>query len=257
MPERYHRDSYSTSYGAGSRRERPEGTQRTRVTIDYDHGSSYNRQRYRDGASGSAAGSGSGGRSNASSILGNYGTGANTSGYNSSSSYGATPNFSNTSGFGRASAYDGGASYGGNTSYGSGYRNKTSHGNSSSYGSKPSYSNSSNYRGSSAYGHAGHNRPVVSPWESGMAPTAAIPVANHGGFLPTPEVSGTSVAVSPATDIIGAVSQLTQMGSTQSALALNILNAVLNRESGDARQPDMDVGPPASKMRRIEWVSKI
>ncbi|KAK8753573.1 hypothetical protein OTU49_000310, partial [Cherax quadricarinatus] len=239
MPERYHMDSYNSSFGAGSRRERSGGMQRTREMIDYGHGSSYSTPRYRGGGYG-AGGSGSGGggssggagsRGNTSSILGNYGVGANTSGYNSTSSYGATPNYSNTTGYGGASTYDGGASYGGNTSYG----------------------DSSSYGGSSAYGHAGYNSgQVVSPWESGMAPPAAAG-GNQGGFLPTPRGSGASLlgVGPPSTDIVGAVNQLTQMGSTESKLALNILNAVLNK--GDERRPNVDIGPPANKMRRMEW----
>lgn len=74
---------------------------------------------------------------------------------------------------------------------------------------------------------------MVSPWESGMAP-GSVGGSQHG-FVPPPRGSGGGMVESggggDASNIIGAVNQLTQMGTTESKLALNILNAVLTKVS--------------------------
>ncbi|KAG7175024.1 Zinc finger protein on ecdysone puffs-like, partial [Homarus americanus] len=214
MPERYHID---TSFGSGSRRDRSGGMQRARETIDYGHGSSFSAARYRDGGGYGGAGS--------SSSSSNYGLG------NSSSSYGPSSNYGSTSSYGGASSYDGPPSY--------------SH----------SYNVTPNYGGNSSYGSSGYSSgQMVSPWETGMAP-ASVGI-NQGGYLPTPRGSSGGMMESggpPTSNIVGAVNQLTQMGSTESKLALNILNAVLSTGPGDEGHPhNVDIGPPANKMRRME-----
>lgn len=62
-----------------------------------------------------------------------------------------------------------------------------------------------------------------------MAP--AVAAGNQAGFLPTPRGSGGLMDSGRSSDIVGAVNQLTHMGSTESKLALNILNAVLSSVS--------------------------
>ncbi|XP_071538766.1 uncharacterized protein [Panulirus ornatus] len=195
-----------------------------RAVVDYHHSSGGSR--YRDGGTGSSSDYGS---------APGYG---NVSGYGASFGYGGNPHYSSASGYGGASTYEG--------AYGSGHP-----GGGSAYSSAPSYGGGSNYGGPSSYGSG----QMVSPWESGMAP-GSVGGSQHG-FVPPPRGSGGAVTESgggDASNIIGAVNQLTQMGTTESKLALNILNAVLTKGSpGDEGRANWDNGPPANKMRRMEW----
>lgn len=74
---------------------------------------------------------------------------------------------------------------------------------------------------------------MVNPWESGMVPTAGGGSGGNG-LLPTPGGSGGSIVGGGGggtSNLLGSLSQLSQMGNNESKLALNILNAVLSSVS--------------------------
>ncbi|XP_047501098.1 uncharacterized protein LOC125047050 [Penaeus chinensis] len=215
MPGYYHEDQFGSG-GGGSSRYRSGSNRGGRASGGYGRG----------GGGGASGGGGSYSR-------GNYSRGG-VSNHN--------PHYSGGGSY-SSNRHHGGGSHSGTGGYGDGGYGRTGH--ASSQGRSPN-----RYSGGMNSGSM-----MVNPWESGMVPTAGGGSGGNG-LLPTPGGSGGSIVGGGGggtSNLLGSLSQLSQMGNNESKLALNILNAVLSSGSSlvDGRD-SRDYGPPANKMRRMD-----